>query len=567
MRKPLDLAYGVDDQPPVAIVLATAMQQATIVIVWMLPAAVLARELGASPAEAASLLGMAFIACGIGAMVQATGRWGVGSGFLAPVSPSTAHLIPSLMAAQAGGLPLVAGMTAAAGVATILLARGLHRIRSLLPPEVAGAVVFIIGIAVTLTGARLLLRTGDGGAPPPPEALAIALLTLLVAMGLGVWGRGALRWACVLIAIVTGTIAAMALGQAQAPPPGALAALPAFALPDPGRLGLAFDAALLPAFLVASLASALKTAGMVTTLQRLNDADWVRPDPRSIAGGVTGDGIATTLAGLLGAPGVNVSPTNVAVQMASGVSSRVIGYATGGLCLALACFPRVSAMLYQIPPPVIAATLIYAGGLMLANGMQLATSRLLDSRRSLSVGLGVAAALTAEAVPELAGWVPAGLRPLASATAFGTLTALVLNALLRLGVRRRVTLTAPGGQVAGAELDAFVTAAGASWGARREVMARAANLVATCMDAIAVSGCAQGDVALEIGFDEFRIDIRIAWQGPPIVLADRAPTVDEMLDDPAAPARLAGFLMKRLSDQLRLRHKAGATELLAALDH
>jgi NCS2 family nucleobase:cation symporter-2 len=567
MRRPHDLAYGVDDQPPAAIVLATALQQATIVIVWMLPAAVLAREVGASPAEAASLLGMAFIACGIGAMVQATRRWGLGSGFLAPVSPSTAHLIPSLLAAQAGGLPLVAGMTIAAGVGTIMLARVLHRLRTLLPPEVAGAAVFIIGIAVTLTGARLLLGGGGSAAPPSPGTLAVALLTLLVAIGLGVWGRGALRWGCVLIAMIAGTAAAVALGQAEAPPATELAALPAFALPDPGRFGYAFDAALLPAFLVASLASTLKTAGMVTTLQRLNDADWVRPDARSIAGGVTGDGIATTVAGLLGAPGVNLSPTNVAVQLASGVSSRVIGYATGGACLALACFPRVTAMLYEIPAPVIAATLIYAGGLMLANGMQLACSRLLDNRRSLSVGLAVAAALTVEAVPQLAGWVPEGLRPLASATAFGTLTALLLNALLRVGVRRRVTLTAPGGQVAGEELDAFVTSAGASWGARREVVARASNLAATCMDAISASGCAQGDVALEIGFDEFRIEIRIAWQGPPVVLADRAPTADEMLDDPAAPARLAGFLMRRLSDRLRLRHKDGLTELLATLDH
>ena len=84
--------------------------------------------------------------------------------------------------------------------------------------------------------------------------------------------------------------------------------------------------------------------------------------------------------------------------------------------------------------PVIAGVLIHAGALMLMNGMALATSRMLDARRSLAVGLAVVAALAAEAMPQIAGWVPAGLQSLVSATALGTLVAIGLNALLRLGV-------------------------------------------------------------------------------------------------------------------------------------
>jgi NCS2 family nucleobase:cation symporter-2 len=376
-------------------------------------------------------------------MLQAVTRRGLGSGFLAPLSPSTPVLAPSVLAAHLGGLPLVAGMTLLAGLATVAFARLLHRIRALMPPEIAGVVVLIVGLAIAITGVRTLLRTPGGGAPEL-EDLLVGLATLAISVGLSVWGRGALRWACVLIAMILGTALAAALGRLHLAPGLNLATLPLVDLPDFGTIGFAFDLALLPAFLVAAIASSLKTVGLVTSLQRTNDADWSRPEPHSIAGGVTADGLSTALAGALGAPGVIMSATNAALQAATGVTSRFIALATGGLCIALACFPRLAALLSQVPAPVIAATLLQAGALMMAGGMQLATSRLLDARKSAAVGLAIVAALSVEAVPQVADWVGEGLRPLMTAGALGTLVAITLNAILRIGIGRRMAITRPG---------------------------------------------------------------------------------------------------------------------------
>jgi NCS2 family nucleobase:cation symporter-2 len=565
MERPAELAYGLEDNPPASVLFSAALQQAGVVLVWIYPAIIIAREVQAGPAETAALFSMVLVACGLGTIIQAIPRWGIGSGFVAPATPANTHLVPSVLAAQLGGLPLVAGMTIAAGLASIAFARLLGRMRALMPPEVAGAVVFIIGIAVSLIGARMLLG-GDPAAPPDAASLGVALITLCAAIALSVWGRGVLRWGCILIAMLAGTLAAALLGLPLGIP-AEVHALPIIALPDLPRQGFAFDLALLPAFLIAALASALKTVGVVTTLQKLNDAHWIRPEPRSLAGGVTGDGLATALAGLLGTPGVNVSASNVAAQIASGVTSRRVAYATGALCLLLACFPRLAALLAQVPGPVIAATLIYSGGLMLASGMQLAASRLLDARRSLSVGLAIAAALTVEALPQVARWVPAGLGPLMSATAFGTLVAILLNAVLRLGVRRSVSLSVPVEGIAHQAVEDFVMRAGAAWGARRDVAQRAVHLLASCLDALAASGCARGPITATLGFDELRLDLRITWPGAPIELATRPPTADEMVDDPAAAARLAGFLLRRLSDRARIRHKDGTSAIELHLDH
>ncbi len=563
MRTPAGIRYGLEDRPPASVIAATAAQQTTVVVLFLYVPLLVAREAQATIAQTVTLIGMTFLACGLGTMVQAVRRFGLGCGFLAPISPSTPYLAPSVLAAHIGGLPLMAGMTLAAGLATMVLARLLNRVRALMPPEIAGAVVLIVGIAIAVTGVRTLLRGADGG-PPEGEDVLVGLLTLALAVALSVWGRGVLRWACVLIAMAAGTALAAALGRLHHAPD--LAAMPLVGLPAFGSIGLAFEWALLPAFLVAALASSLKTVGLAASLQKLNDADWSRPEPRGLAGAVMGDGIATALAGLFGAPGVNVSASNTALQAATGVTSRVIALATGGLCIAMACFPRLAAMLSQVPGPVIAATLLLAGGLMMAAGMQLATSRLMDTRRSAAVGLAVVAGLSVEVVPQLAFWVPEGLRPLMTAGAVGTLVAIVLNALLRIGIRRQMSITRAAPAMTSDVVAAFLEQAGGAWGLRADLVSRTVHSLTWCVEAIMVADLARGPVTLAVGYDEARIDVRLTYAGVGVTLAERAPTHDELLHDDAAPGRLAGHMIRRLTDRVTVREKDGVVELRMVLN-
>ncbi len=565
MRRPAGIRHGLDDRPPAAVMVATGAQQTTVVVLFLYVPLLVAREAQASVAQTVALVGMTFLACGLGTMVQALRRHGLGCGFLAPISPATPYLAPSMLAAHIGGLPLMAGMTLAAGLATMLLARGLNRVRALMPPEIAGAVVLIVGLAVAVTGVRTLLRGPDGG-PPAGADVLVGLLTLALAVGLSVWGRGVLRWACVLIAMAVGTALAAALGRLHQAADLDLAAMPWVGVPAVGSIGLAFEWALLPAFLVAAVASSLKTVGLVTGLQKLNDADWTRPEPRSLAGGVMGDGIATALAGLLGGPGVNMSPSNAALQAATGVTSRVIALATGGLCIAMACFPRLAAMLSQVPGPVIAATLLLAGGLMMAAGMQLATSRLMDTRRSAAVGLAVVAALSVEVVPQMAFWVPNGLRPLMTAGAIGTLAAIVLNALLRIGIRRQMSISHVAPEMTSEVVAAFLERAGGAWGLRADLVARTVHSLTWCMEAIMVADLARGPVTLAVGYDEAKVDVRLSYAGRGVTLAERPPTPDEMLSDDDAPARLAGHMIRRLTDRVAVRERDGVVELRMVLN-
>ena len=61
------------------------------------------------------------------------------------------------------------------------------------------------------------------------------------------------------------------------------------------HLSWSFDWSLVVPFAVTGLAAAMSATAVVTTYQRLTDADWVRPDMPSISRGVFGDGIAAVV--------------------------------------------------------------------------------------------------------------------------------------------------------------------------------------------------------------------------------------------------------------------------------
>jgi NCS2 family nucleobase:cation symporter-2 len=98
MRRPASIRYGLEDRPPWPVVAMTALQQATVVFLFLYVPQNVAREAQATLAQTVTLISMSFLACGLGTMLQAVTRSGLGSGFLAPLSPSTPVLAPAVLA-------------------------------------------------------------------------------------------------------------------------------------------------------------------------------------------------------------------------------------------------------------------------------------------------------------------------------------------------------------------------------------------------------------------------------------------------------------------------------------
>ena len=169
-----------------------------------------------------------------------------------------------------------------------------------------------------------------------------------------------------------------------------------------------FDTALALPFAVAALAATLRTMGDVTTCQRINDAEWTRPSLTSVSGGVLANGIATSAAGLLGTIGVNTLTSSVGLTAATGVASRRVAYAVAAMFVGLAFMPKIIAVFAIMPRPVLGATLLFAAAFVFVNGLQILTSRMLDIRRTLVIGLSFMAGLSVDFYPAYFAGLPAG---------------------------------------------------------------------------------------------------------------------------------------------------------------
>ena len=512
MKRPADIVYGVEDRPPVAIALLSGVQHVAVMAVFLIFPLIIAREAGASVATSTSMLSVAMLVLGIGTMLQALASGPVGSGYLDPINFSAIYLGPSLVAAQIGGLPLVFGMTVFAGAVEAALSRTLNRLRPYFPSEIAGLVMILVGITSAAIAVRYLVE--PTGKLANENILIVAAITLGTMIALNVWTRGTARIICALIGIVAGYGLATVLGVVTAKNLALEGGALIFALPHVNHLNWSFDLALVPAFLVSAVASALKAMAVISMCQKINDAEWVRPNLNNIRNGVAADGLSTVVAGMVGTVGVNASASCVGLSAATGVTARAVAYVIAAIFTIAAFLPRVSLALAIMPKPVIAAALLFSACFLLINGMQVITSRMLDSRKTFVVGLTIAASLAVELFPRIADNSPAIIKPIVgSSLVFGTVLALTMNMMFRVGLRQKVAVVFDPTEDEISRLDNFLDQHGANWGARRDIIMRARFALLQVVEAATHQRDVRAPFQIEASFDEFSLDLTVSYEG------------------------------------------------------
>jgi xanthine permease XanP len=567
-KKPAELVHGVDDLPPPITAAMVGFQHVSLVRIQLIYPALVIQTAGLPAAASVNLLSLAMLALGIAAILQSLPRGPIGSGFLCPSCHTGIFLEPSLAALKLGGLPLVFGMTIVAGVIQSALSPVLRRIRPLLPPEIGGLVVFLVGTSIAAIGCRYVIGVG-AHEPVGRDYWLVAAVTLAITVGLNVWGKGQMRLLCAMIGMGAGYGAAVVTGVLPKDAFHLLSELHVFAVPHFDHGGWAFSTTMILPFTVAALAITLKGIGDITALQRINDAGWVRAEMGSISRGTLANGIANMFAGLLGTLGVTPSTASIGLQAATAVSSRVIGFAVGGILIALAFLPSVTGSLILMPRPVMGASLLFSACFVLISGLQTITSRMLDARRTIVIGLAIASGIAAEIIPSFATDIPPAIEPIVSSSiVLGTIAALLLNGLFRIGQRQRVTLALdPKAADAVAEVNEFFDDAGRRWGARPDVMVRVAFGINQAVETIREHCEPQGAIEVEARFDEFNLDVKISYRGAQLELPEQRPSGREIMETDAGYRQLAGFMLRQNADRVRTSVKDGASVLEFHFEH
>ena len=564
MTRPPNLIYAVEEVPPVAILIGSAIQHVAVMAITLIFPLILAREANLSGSQTLDLVSLSMLGLGVATVCLSVRLPFIGSGYLSPAAYTAIYLGPSLFALRRGGLDLVFGMTITAGIIQLGIAPLLKRLRALLPSEIAGLVIAILGLALASLGVSYGLGIDNGGSIKPDYVIVsgIALATMCI---LNIWTKGYGKMFCVLIGIVVGYVASFAVGilDFQAIFAGTNAQL--VRVPHLEHIGWSFDPYLLAPFLVAALAATVRVMGDISNAQRLNDADWVRPNFISLAGAVSANGIAMIFCGLIGGFGINSYSSSIGLSGATGVTSRSVGYAIGAGFAVLALIPAAAEVFAAMPLPVMGAALFFTAAFVLTSGLQMITARMLDARKNVVIGFSFGMAVVADIYHNALTAVPFVFQPIfGNSLVLGTVCAVLLNLITRIGVRQRVSIKLAPGAINREAVEQFLSENGARWAARRDVINRATFGVVQLLE---VLGDPPKGVEVEASFDEFNLDVRVRYAGAPLPIPEKKPAPREIMASEDGERLLAGYLLRRSADRISSRQSGETVEVTLHYDH
>ncbi|KJS29027.1 MAG: uracil transporter [Desulfatitalea sp. BRH_c12] len=286
------------------------------------------------------------------------------------LASSFAFIAPIMYGVQTWGIPGTMCGLAAAGVFYVLLSLGIKFFGSgflerLLPPVVVGPVIMVIGLVLAPVAVHMALgKSGDGALVLVPEsrALIVSMLTLATTILVSLLAGGFLRLIPILSGIVVGYLISIPMGLIDLAPVSQAAwfAMPAFVLPQWNLQAILF-------IVPVAIAPAIEHFGDILAIGHVTGKDYLK-NP-GIHRTMMGDGLATSLASMLGGPpNTTYSEVTGAVTLTRVYNPAIMTWAAL-FAILLAFIGKIGALLQTIPVPVMGGIMLLLFGAITVVGL------------------------------------------------------------------------------------------------------------------------------------------------------------------------------------------------------
>lgn len=278
---------------------------------------------------------------------------------------SFAFIAPVTLVVQEKGIPAAQGGIIVAGLLYCLMAAlmyflGPKFMESLLPPIVTGPIIMVIGLNLAPTAIQ-----------SASENWLIAIAVLLVVAYVNLYVKGFLRMLPVISGIIVGYILCLFANIVDFTPirEAAWFAVPDFSWP-------VFDMAAIGLIAPVAIASMVEHVGDVISVGATVEQDFVK-DP-GLSRTLVGDGIATSLAGLLGGPANTTYSENTGVLALTRVWKPEVMRVAAGVAICLSFVQKLGAAIRTIPAPVIGGISIVLFGMIASVGVRTVVENKID---------------------------------------------------------------------------------------------------------------------------------------------------------------------------------------------
>ena len=380
--------YEPDEIPPHAVAIGAGFQAALLIVAPVVLTVVIVFRIADQPDSYLSWgVFAALIVSGITTILQAVRVGRIGSGHVLIMGTSGAFIAVCVAALDEGGPSTMASLIVISSIFQFAMAARLSLLRRIFTPVVSGTVIMLIAATVMPIVFDTLTEVPEGVSTAAAPAAALATLVTVAVLVLR--GPPALRLWSPVIGIVVGCAVGAPFGLydveqiAEASWVGvSIGSWPGLDVTPDAAFG-----ALLPAFIVVTLVGAIETVGDGVAIQRVSRRNPQATDFRVVQGALNADGLGNLLSGLLGTLPNTTYSSSISLAEITGIGARRVGVIIGVLFLALAFFPKFTALLIAIPGPVAAAYITVLIGLLFVQGMRIVIQDGVDHRKAAVTGL------------------------------------------------------------------------------------------------------------------------------------------------------------------------------------
>ncbi|WP_455886055.1 nucleobase:cation symporter-2 family protein [Pseudomonas rustica] len=278
-----------------------------------------------------------------------------------------------------GGMQVVFGAVIVSSLVGLLITPLFSRIIKYFPPLVTGIVITTIGLTLMPVTARWAMggnsQAADFGSP---ANIGLAAFTLASVLLLSKLGSASLSRLSILLAIVIGTLAAMATGMADFSQ--ALQG-PWMAMPEVLHFGAPqFQVAAILSMLIVIVVTMVETSADILAVGEIIGTPV---DSKRLGNGLRADMISSAVAPLFGSFTQSAFAQNVGLVAVTGVKSRYVVASAGLILVTLGLLPVMGRLVAAVPTAVLGGAGLVLFGTVAASGIR--TLAQVDYRNNMNL--------------------------------------------------------------------------------------------------------------------------------------------------------------------------------------
>lgn len=256
-------------------------------------------------------------------------------------------------------------------VAVIFKFMGSKWIHVVFPPAAMGAIVAIIGLELAPVAAKMAGFVTEGGAAYDLNSIIIASVTLGVVILSSVLFRGFLAVIPILIGVVVGYVLSVIMGVVDFTKitEASMFSIPQFMFPT-------FEINAIIAIIPAALVVIAEHIGHLIVTGNIVDRNLVK-NP-GLHRSLMGDGISTTLSGMVGSVPTTTYGENIGVLAITKVYSVRVIAGAAIISIIMSFFGKFSAGIQTIPTPVMGGVSLLLFGVIAASGIRMLVEQKVD---------------------------------------------------------------------------------------------------------------------------------------------------------------------------------------------